>query len=158
MRPVLWIRIRKFSGLLDPDPSLFVQIRIWLRILPSSSKNKVRKTLIYSVLWLLLDFLSLKMMYGKCTFKKYDFPSLKNDEKISLKSTVPNIQNSVPDPNLDPDPHVFGPPGSGSTSQRYGSGSFYHQAKIVRKTLIPIVLWLLLDFLSLKMSQCTFKK
>ncbi len=23
----------------------------------------------------------------------------------------------------DPDPHVFGPPGSGSTSQRYGSGS-----------------------------------
>ena len=36
-----------------------------------------------------------------------------------------------------PDPHVFGPP---------GSGSFYHQAKIARKTLIPIVLWLLLDF------------
>jgi hypothetical protein len=34
----------------------------------------------------------------------------------------------------DPDPHVFGPPGSGSTSQRYGSvsGSFYHHAKIVR--------------------------
>jgi hypothetical protein len=46
-----------------------------------------------------------------------------------------------PDPNPDPDPpdpHVFGPPGSGSTSQRYGSGSgsFYHHAKIVRKTLI----------------------
>jgi hypothetical protein len=35
-----------------------------------------------------------------------------------------------PDPDL-PDPHVFGPPGSGSISQRYGSGSFYHQAKIV---------------------------
>ena len=32
--------------------------------------------------------------------------------------------------------------GSGSTSKRYGSGSgsFYHQAKIVRKTLIPTVL------------------
>jgi hypothetical protein len=28
--------------------------------------------------------------------------------------------NSDPDP---PDPHVFGPPGSGSISQRYGSGS-----------------------------------
>jgi hypothetical protein len=28
----------------------------------------------------------------------------------------------------DPDPYVFGPPGS-------RSGSFYHQAKIVRKTL-----------------------
>ncbi len=28
----------------------------------------------------------------------------------------------------------FGPPGSGTISQRYGSGSFYHQAKVVRKT------------------------
>jgi hypothetical protein len=38
----------------------------------------------------------------------------------------------------DPDPYVFGPPGSGSVSQRYGpgSGSFYHR----RKTLIPSVL------------------
>jgi hypothetical protein len=37
------------------------------------------------------------------------------------------VQISVADP--DPlDPHVLGPPGSGSgsTSQRYGSGSFYH--------------------------------
>jgi hypothetical protein len=35
---------------------------------------------------------------------------------------------------------------------RWGSGfvSFHHQAKIVRKTLIPTVLWLLYDFLSLK--------
>jgi hypothetical protein len=40
--------------------------------------------------------------------------------------------------------------GSGSISTRYGSGSFYHQAKIVRKTLIPTVLWLLYDFLSFK--------
>jgi hypothetical protein len=43
--------------------------------------------------------------------------------------------------------HVFGPPGSGSISQRYGSGSFYHgsfyhHAKLVRKkkTLIPTIL------------------
>jgi hypothetical protein len=41
----------------------------------------------------------------------------------------------LPDPD-PPDPHVFGPPGSGSPSQRYGSGScsgsgsFYHHAKI----------------------------
>ncbi len=36
--------------------------------------------------------------------------------------------------------------------QRYGSrsGSFYHQAKIERKTLIPAALGLLFDFLSLK--------
>jgi hypothetical protein len=48
----------------------------------------------------------------------------------------------IPDPN--PDPYVFGPPGSGSISQRYGSesgpGSFYHHAKMVRKTLIPTIL------------------
>ncbi len=50
---------------------------------------------------------------------------------------------SVGDLNPDQlDQYVFGPPGSesGSISQRYGSGSFYHQAKIVRKTLIPTVL------------------
>ncbi len=55
------------------------------------------------------------------------------------------VESSVSDPN----PHDFGPPGfrSGSTSQRYGSGSgsFYHRATILRT-----VLWLLLDFLSLK--------
>jgi hypothetical protein len=31
-----------------------------------------------------------------------------------------------------------------------GFGSFHHQAKIVRKTLIPTVLLLVCDFLSLK--------
>jgi hypothetical protein len=46
--------------------------------------------------------------------------------------------------------YVFGPLGSRSVSQTYGSGSFY-QAKIVRKTSIPTVfLCLLCDFLSLK--------
>ncbi len=34
--------------------------------------------------------------------------------------------SSVPDTNPDPDPRVFRPP---------GSGSFYHQAKKVRKTI-----------------------
>jgi hypothetical protein len=29
------------------------------------------------------------------------------------------------------DPHVFGPPGSGSTSQRYGSGSFPFLIKVL---------------------------
>ncbi len=72
-------------------------------------------------------------------------------ENASGLSSVPD-----PDPNPDPDPHVFGPPGSGSgsASQRYGSGSgsgsFYHHAKIVRKTLIPSSLRLFLTFLSLK--------
>jgi hypothetical protein len=51
----------------------------------------------------------------------------------------------------DLDPRVFGPPGSGSLNQRCGSGSgsFYHLAKIVRKTLICTVLCLF-EFLSLK--------
>ncbi len=47
--------------------------------------------------------------------------------------------------------HLFATPwfpGSGSVSQtrRPGSGSFNHQAKIVRKTFISNVLWLLYDF------------
>ncbi len=58
---------------------------------------------------------------------------------IKVGSSVPH-----PDPNPDPDPLVFGllESGSGPTSQRHGSGSgsFYHQAKIARKTLAPSVL------------------
>ncbi len=34
-----------------------------------------------------------------------------------------SVGSSVVDPDPQ-DPHVFGPPGSGSISQRYGSGSF----------------------------------
>ncbi len=45
---------------------------------------------------------------------------------------------------VDPDPYVFGPPGSasGSVCHKYvsGSGPFHHQAKIVRKSLISTVL------------------
>jgi hypothetical protein len=59
---------------------------------------------------------------------------------ITSVSTFKSVESSVadPDPNPDPSaPYVFGPPGSGSISQRYGSGygsgsgsgSFYHQAK-----------------------------
>ncbi len=47
------------------------------------------------------------------------------------------MRTSVADPDPS-DPYVFGPPGagSGSISQWYGFGS-YHQAKLVRKTLVP---------------------
>ncbi len=54
---------------------------------------------------------------------------------------------------VDPDPYVFGSPGSasGSVSHNYGygsgSGTFHHQAKKVRKTLISIALWPFYDFL-----------
>jgi hypothetical protein len=35
----------------------------------------------------------------------------------------------------DPDPHVFGPPGSGSVSQRFGSGSFPFLRKVLSSRL-----------------------
>jgi hypothetical protein len=59
--------------------------------------------------------------------------------KVQLQ-ICPVRSRCVRDSVVDPDPSVFGPPGLGSVSQRYGSGSFYHQTKIVRKILIPTVL------------------
>ncbi len=69
---------------------------------------------------------------------------------VQIKRKKEYAWGSVPDPN--PDPRVFWPPGSGSTSQRYGSssgsgsGSFYHHAKIIRKPLNPTILLLFLTF------------
>jgi hypothetical protein len=43
---------------------------------------------------------------------------------IWLLFNTKGLSGSVGDPDPDPqDPHVFGPLGSGSVSQRYGSGS-----------------------------------
>jgi hypothetical protein len=62
---------------------------------------------------------------------------------------------SVPDPD-PPDPHVFGPPGtgSGSISQMFGSGSGsisqMYESGSGFFNMIPTVLGLLLDLLSLK--------
>jgi hypothetical protein len=66
------------------------------------------------------------------------------EKKVCSSRSAKLLKGSV----VDPDPYVFGPPESGSISTRYGSGSgsesgsgsFYNQAKIVRKTLIPTVL------------------
>jgi hypothetical protein len=74
---------------------------------------------------------------------KDDILSQLRSRSVKLRVTklpfLPKAICSVP----DPDPHLFGLP-SGSISQRYesgsGFGSFYQQAKIVRKTLIPTVL------------------
>jgi hypothetical protein len=61
--------------------------------------------------------------------------------KVESLSWRPKNESSV----ADPDPYVFEPLrsvstgyGSGSVSGS-GSGSFYHQAKVVRKTLIPVL-------------------
>jgi hypothetical protein len=63
----------------------------------------------------------------------------------------PSVADTSPSPCLQIR-MVFGPRGSGSISTMYGAGygSFYNQAKIVKKTLIPIFVLLLYDFLSLK--------
>jgi hypothetical protein len=68
------------------------------------------------------------------TLSEFELGGRRKQRRQSLLSSF----SSVADP--DPDPYVFGPPESGSTSQSYGSGSFYHHAKIVRKTLIPTIL------------------
>jgi hypothetical protein len=101
----------------------------------------------------------IKRSHWRCSGTRYHFSCL-----IFRSTGI-----SVADPNPDPDPldpHVFGPPGSGSTSQRYGSGSgscsgsgsVYHHAKIVRKTLIPTTLWLFWLFIFEKWCKCSFKK
>jgi hypothetical protein len=62
--------------------------------------------------------------------------------------------------NSVPDPHVFGPPGSGSTCQRYGSGagSFCQQAKIVRKTCFGLLLDYLWIRIRILLSACENSK
>ncbi len=76
-----------------------------------------------------------------------DFFKLFSGSKTDILQIIPTkLSTSV----ADPDPYVFGLPGSGAISQRYGSGSgsgtFNHHAKIVWKTLIPTILWLFLTF------------
>ncbi len=57
---------------------------------------------------------------------------------------------SVPDPEQGQDPYVFGSSGSGFVIYLYGSGSFHHQAQLLRETWISTLWWLLYDFLFLK--------
>jgi hypothetical protein len=64
----------------------------------------------------------MKTIKKFCVKKSFEYGITRYPTPSFLFSSVPD-----PDPNLDP--HVFGPP-----------GSFYHPAKIVRKTLIPTVL------------------
>ena len=56
------------------------------------------------------------------------------DHHRSVQHPDLRFLTSVADPDPS-DPYVFGPPGSGSISQRYGSGSFNHLSKISKKNL-----------------------
>jgi hypothetical protein len=67
-------------------------------------------------------FPGLMSRWTSCLLWMYCRPCTKKTLKLTLHYSF-----------ADPNPYVFGPPGS--VSQRYGSGSYYHKAKIVRKTL-----------------------
>ncbi len=123
---------------LDPDPDPLT----WLNPYPNH--------------WFLDGQIQLilgPMFSGKSTelirrLKRYEVAQYK---VLIVKYAKVSIVTSVadPDPTPTPDPGPSDPfvlfSGYGS-----GSGSFYHQAKIVRKTMIPSALWLLFDFISMK--------
>jgi hypothetical protein len=78
---------------------------------------------------------SYRALFSAHDIKKYISTNTRCYQKRSVRIFFFFLKNrryffSVPDP---PDPHIFGPSGSGPISQRYGSGSFYQQAKIVKK-------------------------
>jgi hypothetical protein len=60
------------------------------------------------------------------------FPYCSNSHIVIVGVPASDIDRSLSIVSVaDPDPYVFGPTGSGSVSQRFGSGAFCHKAKIV---------------------------
>ncbi len=93
------------------------------------------------------------------SLKVWKIPAFSQERIRQGFKTRKNINFCVEKTSVaDPDPYVFGPPGFGSASTRYGSGSesgyFNHLAKLVIKTLLSPILWLLYDFFYLwKITQ-----
>jgi hypothetical protein len=87
-------------------------------------KGAIWKILLTEMFWMSSAIHSWKLLRA---------PSISAEKKPVLQIRIRRIRmfSGLP----DPDPLVPGTYGSGS-----GSGSFYHQDKIVRKTLIPNVL------------------
>jgi hypothetical protein len=83
------------------------------------------------------------------TISHFLIDSIKDEgwSTVRLSNTALIFSNTVELSVADPDRYVFGPPGSWPLVRGMDPD---HQAKIVRKPLIPTVLWLLYDFLSLK--------
>ncbi len=149
-------------GFKDPYPNPYQNVtdsdycfkETWLLLLNTSNRFlRKKKKHLYDYLCLLQRTSNPVFMRTLC-FRSADGVLPTTQVPISFrKKTFPLGQCCGTDPNSDPDlskhdPYVFEP--SGSVSQRSGSRSFYHEAKIVSKTLIPTVLWLIFDFLSLK--------
>jgi hypothetical protein len=112
-------------------------------------KNVHYKNYNYFTLFFLFYPLFRKFLIKRRHYEDY----LTNTIKTTM-SSFSTTSVADPDPNPDPDPqdpHVFGPPGSGATGQRYGSGStgqrygsgsgscsrwgsgFFYHAKLVKK-------------------------
>ncbi len=99
LETMLWIQIRKFLSRPDPNPSLFVRIRI----LPSSSKNStVRKTSISNVFWLLNDFYLRKLI-------NVPLKGHKQRKLIFLASWKPGSSDPDPYQNITDPKHCLKP-------------------------------------------------
>jgi hypothetical protein len=85
---------------------------------------------------------------------------------LGLLDPDPVVRGRIPPPTsvADPHPYVLRPPGSGSgfrsSRTRYGSGSgsFYNQAKIIKKTSILLFCDFFMTFIFEKWCKCSFKK
>jgi hypothetical protein len=134
MKPVLGIRIgtRMFLGLPDPDPSLsqgverteikivfFCILKIFkIGVGSGSGSESATKCLDETILFMESDPAFSCRTLGRvrvwfCTVTK----SVPKAQYMILRT----VDSHVPDPNPDldpPDPHVFGPPGSGCISMK----------------------------------------
>jgi hypothetical protein len=88
------IRIHMFFGLLDPDLDPLIRSGSFYH-----QAKLIRKTLNPTALWLLFDFLSLKMIYSKCTSKK--IYRLKEDQAFSLSLELGQREKVVRHPSVD---------------------------------------------------------
>ena len=141
-----------FSSVTDPDPNpdvpdphVFVpprsgsgsdwihQSEVWIRIRIHPKMSWIRNTGIFKHAFY-LQFsqtqLSGKEIFAPSSSFSESEPDVESASGPPFNRMPPSInvqllKTSVADPTPDPDPHVFGPPGSrsGSISQRYGSGT-----------------------------------
>ncbi len=134
-------------------------ITISVQYVRYSTGRKIRYFIVYR-----LNIMPTLYQYSTGTVLNWNnFPSLPEFvaawQRIKLRKKHGLIDKCIPhlkpdEANvLDPEMHIFGCPRIRICSYLYGSGSFHHQAKIRRKTLICRVLRLLVKSLSLKMMR-----
>jgi hypothetical protein len=88
----------------------------------------IRIKIFYAVLWICIMLMPIQIQIRFSVL-------MPTQIRIRILSVTPELQSSA-----DLDPYIFGPPRSvRNLGMRSGSGYFCHQAKIVRKTIIPTV-------------------